>query len=62
MQDLYIQAMAAIQALNTTNPESFFQQAAIHGACTWWWVGGGWVDRHLSGPSKAASRLLPAVF
>ncbi|KAI7845831.1 hypothetical protein COHA_000741 [Chlorella ohadii] len=30
-RDLYIQAMAAIKALPHTNPESFFQQASIHG-------------------------------
>lgn len=38
LQDLYIQAMAAIKALPHTNPESFFQQASIHGGwgcCCW---------------------------
>ena len=32
-QDLFIQAMATIKALPHTDPESFFQQAAIHGGC-----------------------------
>lgn len=30
-QDLYVQALAAIQALPWSDPDSFFQQAAIHG-------------------------------
>lgn len=31
LQDLYIQAMTAIKALPPHDPESFFQQASIHG-------------------------------